>query len=211
MSCPVCNDTGKSVSRTIAGTGGVVLRPCPACAGAIAVQAVPKENETMSTIQPKQSFVLRTDEEKAPRRSTARSVGEQVGKAFLEAGKARVGREVNGQLVRMVKHALGDRIPQNNPMVDAGLAVALPVALLYMTEAIAASGHQAVPRALLEGVNQTSEYALAGVSQDMVDTVVTQALPMLQQVAALSAGLMMQQLDEGGQSAELSAGYEATE
>lgn len=140
--------------------------------------------------------------------SIAANVASELGSAFANAAKARAAREVNAQLVGMVKRSLGDRIPQDNPMVDAALGIGVPVILLYGIQALTQSGNQAVPPRLLEGVQKASTYALQGVSQNMVDQVVDQALPMLREVAALGAGLMMQggELGEGGQPGFLQAG-----
>lgn len=137
--------------------------------------------------------------------SAGKVVLHQVGQAYLHAGKARVGAELNKKLVTMAKVAAGDRLP-DNPIVDAVLALLIPVGLLYGTEILGSLGHKSVPRRLVSGVNATATAALAGVSQDTVDSVVSNALPLLSEVAQLGAG-MLAQLQEGddGQTSQLHA------
>lgn len=211
--CPVCNGTGKAVARMVTGTAnGTILRDCPACMTGelnVSIKRTDYERQLEQEIA-ELKYQIRGEPMESVKHSTASSVASQVGHAFMQAGKARLASEANRKLVGMAREALGDRLPPG-PMWDAILSLTIPVALLYGTEALAATGHKAVPKQLMEGVNQAAEYALQGVSQEAVNVAVAQALPLLEQVAQLGMGLAQQAIEEGGQPGQLAAGSTGSE
>lgn len=211
--CPVCNGTGMVRLRMVTGTAnGTILRDCPACMAGelnVSIKRTDYERQLEQEIA-ELKYQVRGEPMESVKHSTASSVASQVGHAFMQAGKARLASEANRKLVGMAREALGDRLPPG-PMWDAILSLTIPVALLYGTEALAATGHKAVPKQLMEGVNQAAEYALQGVSQEAVNVAVAQALPLLEQVAQLGMGLAQQAIEEGGQPGQLPAGSTGSE